>query len=214
MTYSILRVKALWQNFVGQGPSIGQALWIHKWMAAWIQKLIWNQPPPPIRRSQTLPIKQCYVSEYVGTMCCFEGAIQFDPKDMYNMVESRLLFKMQPNKTLWDQGMARQKKCKEHIVVGMCANMDGNLKLPLIVINKPKNPHPFSCKKIKWLNNLGIYWYANKKILMTRPMFINWLHRFEKIMVALGKKLPSSWKVHQGTLLPLYLTSWRLRSSS
>lgn len=81
----------------------------------------------------------------------------YDPKDLFDMDKIGLFFKMAPNKTLCDHVMNGQKKIKDWMTIGLCANINGSFKLPPLVINKHRNPCPFSRHKIKRPSNLGIY---------------------------------------------------------
>lgn len=104
------------------------------------------------------------------------------------MDETGLFFKMALNRTLRDHAANGQKKCKDRITVGLYANIDGSFKCPPLIINKHLNPRPFSRRKIKRPNNLGIWWYANPKTWMTALVFQNWLLKFDKLLKALGRK--------------------------
>lgn len=114
--------------------------------------------------------------------------LEYELTDIYNMDETRLFYRMQPNKTLRDKVVVGTKKCKERITGGLCSNIDGSVKLPPLVINKVLQPRAFSQHKIKRPNNLSIHWYANRKVWMTGPVFQDWIMKFDNFMKALGRK--------------------------
>lgn len=111
----------------------------------------------------------------------------YEKRDIYNMDETGLFFKLQPNKTLSDRVIAGQTKDKTRITVGLCSNADGSVKLPPMIINHFKNPRCFSSRRIKLPNNLGITWYANKTAWMNQHVFQDWVRRFEEIQANLGR---------------------------
>ncbi|CAM6113231.1 unnamed protein product [Calypogeia fissa] len=111
----------------------------------------------------------------------------YEARDVFNVDETGLFYKLQPNKTLRDSAVKGQKKDKTQITVGLCANMDGSIKAPPLIIHKSKNPRTFASRRIKRPNNLGITWYSNKKAWMTGEVFQDWMLRFEGYVKALGR---------------------------
>lgn len=75
--------------------------------------------------------------------------------------------------------IARQKKDKTCLTIGLCANMDDNTKLPSLVINS----HFHECP-----NNVGIYWHSNKRALMNVVVFVNYMIKFDRMMMTLRPK--------------------------
>lgn len=100
----------------------------------------------------------------------------YNPKDIFNMDDMHF-FKMAPNKALWNHVVSGQKKIKNCITIGLCANMDGFLKVPLLIINKHRNPCPLSRRKIEPPNNMGIWWYSYKKAWMIALLFQDWIYQ-------------------------------------
>ena len=63
----------------------------------------------------------------------------YDLNDLYNMDETTLFYKLQPNSTLSTTTMVSgQKSSKERITIGLCSNASGTHKLKPIVIAKCK----------------------------------------------------------------------------
>lgn len=111
---------------------------------------------------------------------------QFKPKDIYNMDETGLFFRMTPDRTLTFKGDSCHggKKSKERITAAVCANMDGSDKLEILVIGKFQNPRCF--KNVK---KLPVEYLANKKAWMTSEIFENWLRKLDRKFVRDGRKI-------------------------
>ena len=51
---------------------------------------------------------------------------EYEPRDVFNMDETGLLFRMEPSETLATKSTAGKKKDKTRITIGLCSNMDGS----------------------------------------------------------------------------------------
>ena len=102
---------------------------------------------------------------------------QYAPRDIYNMDETGLFFRMTPDRTLTFKGDACHggKKSKERITVAVCANMDGSDKMQLLVIGKFQNPRCF--KNVK---SLPVQYFANRKAWMVSEIFEGWLRKLDR----------------------------------
>jgi len=111
---------------------------------------------------------------------------QFKPKDIYNMDETGLFFRMTPDRTLTFKGDTCHggKKSKERVTAAVCANMDGTDKLELLIIGKFQNPRCF--KNVK---KLPVEYLANRKAWMTSEIFENWLRKLDRKFVRDGRKI-------------------------
>ena len=110
----------------------------------------------------------------------------FKPRDIFNMDETGLFFRMTPDRTLTFTGDSCHggKKSKERMTVAVCANMDGTEKLELLVIGKFQNPICF--KNVK---KLPVEYLANKKAWMTSDIFEDWLRKLDKKFAREGRKV-------------------------
>ena len=94
------------------------------------------------------------------------------PSQIFNADESGLYFKGTPTTTYVDKNSVTapgRKVCKERLTFMPCSNMDGTLKLPLMVIGKYQNPRP-----LKHLKELPVHYTASKNAWMTRTLFKTW----------------------------------------
>jgi hypothetical protein len=71
--------------------------------------------------------------------------VQYDPKNVYNMDETRLFFCLLPRYSILmpneDISSTRgKKKAKDHVSLIVCANTSGTHKIPCVMIGKPKEP--------------------------------------------------------------------------
>ena len=100
-----------------------------------------------------------------------------DIQDIYNMDETGLFWKLQPDTGLATVQLAGLKKDKARFTVVGCANMAGTDKLPLWVIGKFEKP-----RALKGVNrdSLGCIYEHSPKAWMTGNLFIKWLEWFDK----------------------------------
>nr|GEV38910.1 UvrD-like helicase, ATP-binding domain, P-loop containing nucleoside triphosphate hydrolase [Tanacetum cinerariifolium] len=61
---------------------------------------------------------------------------QFEMKDIFNMDETGLFFRLQPDHSLATMQLEGKKQDKERLTVAICCNEDGSEKLPLWIIRK------------------------------------------------------------------------------
>ena len=110
----------------------------------------------------------------------------YDAKDVFNVDETGLFFRLLPEKTMAFKGevCSGGKKSKERVTVLVGANMDGSEKLKLFVIGKSKNPRCF-----KHVKSLPVQYEANKKAWMTGEMFTSWLRKMDKDFLKQKRKV-------------------------
>lgn len=106
---------------------------------------------------------------------------KYAPSNIYNMDETGLFFRLEPNRTLATGSVYGTKKSKERISVALCANSDGTDKLQRLVIGKAARPRCFP----KTFNVQSVVqYYHNSKAWMTSTIFVDWLKRLERQMSA------------------------------
>ena len=66
------------------------------------------------------------------------------PKDIYNMDENRLFYRLEPNATLVTAPVAGKKKSKDRVPLALCSNADVSHKLKALIIGKSTKPRCFS----------------------------------------------------------------------
>ncbi|XP_065874733.1 CENP-B homolog protein 2-like [Euphorbia lathyris] len=100
-------------------------------------------------------------------------------KDIYNMDETGLFYRMQADNSLATKQLEGRKQNKERITIAICCNTDGSDKLPLWVIGKFLNPRCF--KNIN-RDSLNCKYRANSNAWMTFLIFNEWLQWFDNRM--------------------------------
>jgi len=123
------------------------------------------------------------VSAYITSACEFQHDFNSVMKDyeleqVVNCDETGLQFHLLPHKTL-AHGMERTaegtKKSKDRVTVGACANITGNIKLPLLFIGKAARPRCFSRVDIR---NLPVVYKSQKNAWVNTNTFSEWLHNY------------------------------------
>ena len=104
---------------------------------------------------------------------------QFNLKDIYNMDETGLFYRLEADHSLATKQLEGRKKDKERITIDVCCNGDGSDKVPLWVIGKYAKPR---CFKNVNMNNLNCEYRFNKKAWMTGLLFQEYCHWFDKRM--------------------------------
>jgi hypothetical protein len=113
----------------------------------------------------------------------FEG---YEPKNIYNVDETGLFFRLPPNKTLSLEGdpFNGGKNSKERITVLLACNADGTDKLPPLVTGKSENPCCF-----KNVGQLPTKYVANRKAWVTQAIFTDYLRALDAKMSFQNRKI-------------------------
>jgi hypothetical protein len=101
----------------------------------------------------------------------------YPPERIYNMDETGLFYRLEPDRTLATQRLSGRKKNKERLSIALCANSDGSHKLNPLIIGKSKKPRCFNNVKI---NNLQMTYRNNPKAWMLTTVFQDWLREFDQ----------------------------------
>lgn len=100
----------------------------------------------------------------------------YTPDQVFNADESGLFWKKMPERTYvskFYKSTSGHKAAKDRITILFCSNASGDYIMKPLVINKSKMPRAFKGVNI---NNLPVYWRANKKAWLTAAMFTEWFH--------------------------------------
>nr|XP_014351091.1 PREDICTED: tigger transposable element-derived protein 4-like [Latimeria chalumnae] len=105
--------------------------------------------------------------------------IGYQPRDVFNIDETELFYKLLPNRTLALKGEECHsgKHSKERITLLVGSNMDGTEKLKLLVIGNAKQPRCF-----KGVKALPVDYEGNTKAWMTGDIFKDWVIKFDRKM--------------------------------
>ncbi|XP_064409672.1 tigger transposable element-derived protein 4-like [Latimeria chalumnae] len=105
--------------------------------------------------------------------------IGYQPRDVFNIDETELFYKLLPNRTLALKGEEchGSKHSKERITLLVGSNMDGSEKLKLLVIGKVKQSRYF-----KGVKALPVDYEGNTKAWMTGDIFKDWVIKFDRKM--------------------------------
>jgi hypothetical protein len=89
---------------------------------------------------ESAAVDETVVEDYVSTTLP-NFLRDYDSKDVFNMDETGLFYKLLPNRTLQFKGERCHggKKSKERLTVALTANMDGTEKLKPLVIYDASN---------------------------------------------------------------------------
>ncbi|KAE8240346.1 hypothetical protein A4X13_0g7846 [Tilletia indica] len=104
---------------------------------------------------------------------------KYSLKDTFNMDETALLYRLQPDTGLATEFIAGGKKDKTRVTLVACCNADGSEKVEIWVLGQYQNPRALN-KVNRAL--LGCQYRANKKGWMTGQMFKEWLAWFDDQM--------------------------------
>jgi hypothetical protein len=113
----------------------------------------------------------------------FEG---YEPKNIYNADETRLFFRLPPNKTLSLRGdpCNGRKNSKERIMVLLACNADGTDKLPPLVTGRSENTRCF-----KNVRQLPTKYVANREAWVIHAIFTYYLRALDAKMSCQNKKI-------------------------
>ena len=100
----------------------------------------------------------------------------YEPRDVYNIDETGLFFRMPPSKSLSKGPRHGTKQFKDRITVALCTNADGSDIIKPLVIGKSANPRCFKDFTVASY----IKYNDNSKAWMTGYIFAEWLHYFDQ----------------------------------
>ena len=104
-------------------------------------------------------------------------------KDIFNLDETALFYKLLPNRTLASSVVEGKKVNKERITIAIISNADGSEKIKPLVIGKFAKPRSFG----KWNPNSIVSYYYNSTAWMTMDIFEKWLKDFNRQMKLLNR---------------------------
>ena len=105
----------------------------------------------------------------------------YKPRDVHNMDEGGLFWKMVPDRTLATESTSGTKKEKNRISFALTSNADGSKKEQALFIGRAQNPRAFRRRRIK-INSLPIEYHFNEKAWMTSKIIKIYLRNFNKKM--------------------------------
>ncbi|MBA0763153.1 hypothetical protein Gotri_012658 [Gossypium trilobum] len=108
-------------------------------------------------------------------------------KDIYNMDETGLFYRLQAYHSLARKQFEGRKKDKERLTIVVCYNGDGSDKVPLWVISKFANPR---CFKHVNIDNLSCHYRANKTAWMIGLLFKDCVRWFDSRMTSRKEDMP------------------------
>ncbi|XP_024005406.1 CENP-B homolog protein 2-like [Eutrema salsugineum] len=103
----------------------------------------------------------------------------FPKKDVFNMDETGLFYRLQADHSLATKQLEGKKQDKERLTIVICCNEDGSEKIPLWIIGKYAKPRCF--KNIN-MTGLDCHYRSNKRALMTSVIFKEYIRWFDKKM--------------------------------
>ena len=110
----------------------------------------------------------------------------FDPKNIFNVDETGLFFRMLPDRSLTTTEFTKgTKKAKDRITVTLCCNADGSEKLKPLVIGKSLKPRCFKNFHVE----LYVDYTANKKSWMNSVIFADFLKTVNRKMKRERRKI-------------------------
>ena len=98
---------------------------------------------------------------------------------IYNMDETGLFYRLEPDRSLATQRLSGRKKNKERLTIALCANADGSHKLDPLIIGQSAKPRCFTNVN---LENISMTYCNNKKAWMLATIFQDWLQEFNKVV--------------------------------
>jgi len=105
-----------------------------------------------------------------------EKLSRFPLDRIYNMDETGLFYRLEPDRSLATTRLSGRKKNKERLSIALCANADGSHKLNPLVIGKYAKPR---CFKNVNFNSLRVTYRNNNSAWMLTTLFQEWLSNFD-----------------------------------
>ncbi|CAB5367826.1 unnamed protein product [Rhizophagus irregularis] len=100
----------------------------------------------------------------------------YPPERIYNMDETGLFYRLEPDRTLATKHLAGRKVNRERLSIALCANADGSHKLNPLIIGKFERPRCF--KNIR-IQAMPMTYRHNAKAWMITSLFQEWIREFD-----------------------------------
>lgn len=114
-----------------------------------------------------------------GIKKAVEVISQYQLKDVFNMDETALFFKMLPDRSLTTDAYTKGvKKFKDRLSIAFTTNATGTEKLKPVVIGKALKPRCFK----NFNQELYVHYFANRKAWMTSLIFEKWILDLDRRM--------------------------------
>lgn len=108
-----------------------------------------------------------------------EQCREYSKKDIFNMDESALFYKLGPSKTLGSKPVPGPKKSKQRLTMVLCCNADGLERSDILLIGKAKaKDYVPSYLSIPYFQGYKCWWRTNMNAWMTGELMAEWLERF------------------------------------
>jgi hypothetical protein len=102
---------------------------------------------------------------------------KYEPRDVYNMDEMDLYWKMTPDITISRNPIEGSKKVKNRISITLIYNTDGSDRFIPLIIGNAKMPRGFNKRSDI---DLGFWYFWNKKAWMQSTIFHEYLLRLDR----------------------------------
>ncbi|CAI5718840.1 unnamed protein product [Hyaloperonospora brassicae] len=112
-----------------------------------------------------------------------EESDKYDPKDVFAVEETPVLYTMPPVQNALNEGRMR---CKKRFVVSLAANADGSEKLQPLFVSHREHP---KCFRKKTAEQHGLHYFSNNKAWMTGVIFSRWLQRLDFAMASQKRRI-------------------------
>ena len=116
----------------------------------------------------------------------FRDLAKYDPRDIYNMDETALYYRMAPDRTIAARQIEGYRRDKSRITVAFTVNSDGSHKPEPFFIGQAARPHAFNRKEPR---KFGFHYDNNETAWMDALIFRKWLKGFDDVMVKRGRKV-------------------------
>uniref|UniRef100_A0AAV1UAD4 HTH CENPB-type domain-containing protein n=1 Tax=Peronospora matthiolae TaxID=2874970 RepID=A0AAV1UAD4_9STRA len=108
---------------------------------------------------------------------------KYDPKDVFAVEETPVLYTMPPVQNALAEGRMR---CKKRFVVSLAANADGSEKLQPLFVSHREHP---KCFRKKTAEQHGLHYFSNNKAWITGVIFSRWLQRLDFAMASQKRRI-------------------------
>ncbi|GAB6023411.1 hypothetical protein CHUAL_014216 [Chamberlinius hualienensis] len=102
----------------------------------------------------------------------------YQPQQVFNCNVTGLFWKRMPKRTYITQeekALPGHKPMKDRINLLLCSNATGDLKIKPLLVYHSENPRAFKKYHVQ-KNTLSVMWRSNRKALVTRQFFIEWVN--------------------------------------
>lgn len=169
----VKRAHMAWNQMKHQNPDAKPPSFSNGWISNVKKRLNITQRAVS-GESASVPVEALELMPAIREICG-----EYSQKDIFNMDESALYYKLGPSKALGAKPVSGPNKSKQRLTMVLCCNADGLEKSDILLLSKAKTKHYLpNSLTVPYLERHKCWWLTNSNAWMNGELMVDWLKRF------------------------------------